>query len=362
MINSFHTLENQSLPHDRVTRRSERARPFALLAVLVALFLGFLSANSPARADVTYNLYTGSSSSNYHPIGVALATLIKLKRAESNNVLLNVKGSLGPTANMHALLTGKADVAFVDASTLLATLTKTPPFDQYENTRQLRSLATLWETKAHLVMRGDFVRKNDLEDYKSLTGQAISFGQAGSLSHNAISQLFLKNGLIHHKLFSIPKLDPRETVDAFANDVINGFALFSHAGDLTIKDAFFSKNNEAFLLNISDEHLSKLNDAEIPIWNRATIGANTYPNQSYPVQTVGQKNFLVTLSSFPREDALHITRTLYENLTFLKALHPAAEKIEPEISRTNLIAPLHTGSDKYFLSKKPCTGLFCLFN
>lgn len=362
MINSFHTLENQSLPHDTVTRRSDRGHPFTLLLLCAALFLGFLSANSPARADVTYNLYTGSSSSNYQPIGVALATLIKLKRAESNNVLLNVNGSLGPTDNMHALLTGKADVAFVDASTLLAAITKKPPFDQYGNARQLRSLATLWETNAHLVMRGNFVRKNGLEDYRSLTGQAVSFGQAGSLSHNATSLLFQKNGLIYNKLFSTPKLDPRETIDAFANDVINGFALFSHAGDLTIKDAFLSKNNEALLLNISDEQLSKLNDDEIPIWNRTTIAANTYPNQTSPVQTIGLKNFLVTLDSFPREDALHITRTLYENLTFLKALHPAAEKIEPEISRANLISPLHPGSEKYFLGKKPCTGLFCLFN
>ena len=263
---------------------------------------------------------------------------------------------------MHALLNGKADVAFVDASTLLAAITKKPPFAHYKNSRQIKTLATLWETKAHLVMRGNFVRKNELEDYKSLSGQAVSFGQVGSSSHSAASQLFLKNGLIHHKLFSIPKLDPRETVDAFANDVINGFALFSHSGDLTIKDAFFSKNNEAILLNISDEHLSKLNDAEIPIWNRTTIAANTYPNQTNPVRTIGQKNFLVTLGSFPREDALHITRTLYQNLTFLKALHPAAEKIDPEISRTNLIAPLHVGSDKHFLGKKPCSGLSCLFN
>ena len=362
MINSFHTLENQSLPHDAVTRQSDRVHRFTLLVLLAALLLGFLSTNSPARAEATYNLYTGSSSSNYHPIGVALATLIKLKRVESNNVLLDVKGSPGPAVNMHALLSGKADAVFVDASTLLAAITKAPPFDQYKNARQLKTLATLWETKAHLVMRGDFVRKNELADYKSLIGQATSFGETGSLSHDAASRLFLKNGLNHYKLFSTLKLDPRETIDAFAKDVINGFALFSHSGDVTIKDAFFSKNNEALLLNISDEHLSKLNDAEIPIWNRATIAANTYPNQPYPVQTVGQKNFLVTLNTFPREDALHITRTLYENLTFLQALHPAAEKIEPEISRTNLIAPLHAGSDKYFLGERPCTGLFCLFN
>ena len=198
MINSFHTLENQSLSHDTVTVRSDRVRPFTLLALLAALLLGFLSTNSSARADVTYNLYTGSSSSNYHPLGVALATLIKLKRAESNNVLLSVKGSLGPTDNMHALLSGKADVAFVDASTLLAAFTKKPPFDQYENAKQLRSLATLWETKAHLIMRSNFVRKNGLEDYRSLTGQAVSFGQAGSLSFNATSLLFQKNGIIHN--------------------------------------------------------------------------------------------------------------------------------------------------------------------
>lgn len=362
MINSFLTLENQSLTHDAVTKRSDHVRRFAILALLVALFLGFISANSPARADVTYDFYTGSSTSNYHPVGVALATLIKLKRSESDNVLLRVQGSRGPTDNMHALLTGKADIAFVDASTLLAAITKEPPFDQYENARQLRSLATLWEANAHLIIRGNFVRKDNLEDFRALTSQAISFGQAGSLSHDASKLLFRKNGLIHDKLFSLPNLDPRETVDAFANDVINGLALFSHSGDVTIKGAFFNKDNEAILLNISDEHLSKLNDNEIPIWNRVTIEANTYPNQPNPVQTVGQKNFLVSLSSFPREGALHLTRTLYENLTFLQALHPAAEKIEPEISRTNLIAPLHAGSDKYFLGGKPCSGLFCLFN
>ena len=362
MINSFLTLENHSLTHDAVTAQSDRVRHFTLLFLLVTLFFGFLSVQNSARADVTYNFYTGSSTSNYHPVGVALATLIKLKRSESNKVLLNVQGSRGPTDNMHALLTGKADVAFVDASTLLAVITKKPPFDQYENTRQLRSLATLWETNAHLVIRGNFVRKDNLEDFRSLTSQAISFGQVGSLSHDAAKLLFRKNGLIHDKLFSLPDLDPRETIDAFANDVINGLALFSYSGDLTIKDAFFDKDNEAVLMNISDEHLSKLNDGEITIWNRVTIEANTYPNQANPVQTVGQKNFLVTLSSFPREDALHITRTLYENLTFLKALHPAAEKIEPEISRTKLIAPLHAGADKYLLGKKPCTGLFCLFN
>ncbi|MEP1442718.1 MAG: TAXI family TRAP transporter solute-binding subunit [Hyphomicrobiales bacterium] len=362
MINRFHTLENQSLSHDTVTRPSEQPRMVAILAILAALLLGFFHATQPARAETVYNLYTGSSSSNYHPVGVALATLIKLKRAESNNVLLKVEGSRGPADNMHALLKGDADVAFVDASTILAAITKKPPFDQYENSRLLRSLATLWVTKAHLVMRGNFVRKDELEDFRSLIGQAVSFGQRGSLSYSASSQLLRKNGLIHDKLFSIPSLDPRESVDAFSNDVINGFALFSHSGDHIIKDAFYDNDNEAVLLNISDEQLSKLNDDEIPIWSPSTIKANTYPNQPKPVHTVGQENFLVTLSSFPREDALHITRTFYENLTFLKALHPAAEKIESEISRKHLIAPLHTGSEKYFLEEKPCAGLFCVFN
>jgi len=334
-----------------------------VLHLLVAFCIAFLFANAPTRAsETTYRLTTGLSTGDFYPVGIALKTLLALKRTDDRTIVLDIQQSKGARANLIALLEGRADIAFVDANTILAALTKTPPFDKYKNVAELQSLAPLWSDIAHVIIRRAEVRSGQVEDFRNLIGQSVSFGSKTSAANYAARNLFSQMELDYSKMFRVPNHDLYQSTEAFLNDDLQGLALFSYATNKQIKTIMETARRDAILLNISDGQLKKLNQTQVPIWHRYIIAANTYPNQPNPIASIAQFNFLVVRQDFDKDDAHHIVKTLFENITFVRALHDAAKQIDRASLNDQLILQLHPGARRYFRESEQCRGIFCLFN
>lgn len=337
--------------------------PWQKLFSLFALCLLCLAIATPARTNErTYQLSTGISSGNFYPVSIAIKTLLTLKRSDDHHVILDVHQSKGAQANLIALLEGKADIAFVDAATILAAVTKKPPFEKYTNIGELQALASLWPDVAHFIIRQPEVNTGNVSDFRNLIGESVSLGPKTSASAYAAHNLFSKIGIYYDKMFRLPDYGIYQSTDAFINEAISGAALFTHNADKNIERILANTNSDAMLLHIDDQHFKKLIQTEIPVWERHIIEANTYTNQPNPIRSISQANFLVVRQSFDRDDAYFITKTLFENLTFVSALHDAAKNISRTKSSDELILPLHPGSKKYFIESEECKGIFCLFN
>lgn len=342
------------MPQHRILRR--------ILSLCAALLLCLGATIPAARADGVYRLATGLPTGSFYPVGVALNTLMQLKQTEDDNVLLKVQSTRGPRSNLISLLEGEADIAFVDAATVLAAITKTPPFDRYENTGELQTLAILWPDVAHLILRRPQIVNGNIGDFRNLIGEAVSFGSRTSSSNYASAHLFKSMGIYDDNLFKLPSYDAYQSAEAFIDGRINALSLFTHVASQSIGQIFADPQTQAVFVEISDADIKKINDTETPLWHRYVIAEHTYPNQPLPVQTIAQTNFLIVRQNFDIDDAEHITKTLFQNLTFLRALHDAARQIEKDSSTEKLVVPFHPGALRYYEKQKECTGLSCVFN
>ena len=101
------------------------------------------------------------------------------------------------------------------------------------------------------------------------------------------------------------------------------------------------------LLNFTEEQMA-LADGGRGLWTPYTIAAGTYPGQEADVQTIAQPNFLATSADLPDEHVYQLTKTIYENLPFLQAIHPATKVMAIENAIAGLPLPLHPGAQRYY--------------
>ena len=109
-----------------------------------------------------------------------------------------------------------------------------------------------------------------------------------------------------------------------------------------------SANGDKFtLLNVTDEEAEKM-DGGRGLWVPYTIPAGTYPGVDEDVQTIAQPNFLAVNGDVPEEHVYLLTKTLYETLPFLQAIHPATKAMAVEQAMAGLPVPLHEGAIRYY--------------
>ncbi len=350
--------------HDGVITRKKyinRIRS-AFYTLLLTLFV-ILNFNGISKAEPNYVLSSGTPSSNYYSVGIALSTLLKLKHSPQNNILLTVKQTKGARDNLISLLEGKSDIAFVDANTLYSAIMNRPPFHKYKSSiPRLKTIAALWPDIAHFILHERQVKTHNINDFRNLVGESVSFDEKTTASAYASRSLFRHSGIYFEQLFKILNFDTHKSARAFMDERIAGLSLVTHERNRIIEKVFNNREVQATFVGVNDVQIKQITKTSSPVWEPYYINPNTYPNQETGINTVAQKNFLIVRDDFSEKAAYHISRTFFENLTFIQALHKAAHKIDRNSSTTENIIPLHQGTALYLEESTPCSGLFCLFN
>jgi uncharacterized protein len=83
------------------------------------------------------------------------------------------------------------------------------------------------------------------------------------------------------------------------------------------------------LLTFSSDQITRADDGA-NLWTAFEIPAGTYPNQTDAVTTLAQPNFLATHQDVSEEHVYLLTKSIYENLPFLNAIHPATKAMALE--------------------------------
>ena len=78
------------------------------------------------------------------------------------------------------------------------------------------------------------------------------------------------------------------------------------------------------------------------------IPVETYPGQKKDINTIAQPNFLGVRADVDEDAVYQITKTIYENLPFLNAIHGATKAMAIEKAIAGLPMPLHPGAAKYY--------------
>jgi TRAP transporter TAXI family solute receptor len=306
-----------------------------------------VSAQTAADGRGAFLLGTSSTGDSYHPVGVALSTLVKLKLLPESGIDLTAVNTAGSRQNVDLVRQGDVQFAIVSALAAHDARTGSGDFERFGPDDNLRAVATLWQSVDHLLIRDDAVTSGTITDFLDLTGRPVSLGREDTNTLLENRKLMAALGVDIDSAFELTDLGSVESVDALAAGQIDGMGASGSLPLPVVTEAYDKLGGEAALLDIDDEQFSQI-DGGRGLWQRVVIPSGTYPGQIRDIFAIGVPNILVVHEDVGDDIVYQITRTLFEELDYLHGLHESTRNISLEGAVTGLPLPIHAGAQRYF--------------
>jgi len=319
------------------------------VSTVCAAALAASLAAAPAKAqDEDYLLATASTGGTYYPVGVAIATLVKVRLQPSDGINMSAISSAGSGENIALLRDGEAHFAILQGLFGAYARNGSGPLEGEGPQENLYSIAQLWPNVEHFVVRSDFVETGTIADMENLEGETVSLGARNSGTIDSNRTILGNLGFDIEEDFDLAFMGYGPSAEALQNGSVAGMSTPAGPPVSAVASAFANMGDEIALLSFTDEQITTANGAFEDLWTPFTITAGTYPSVDEDVVTIGQPNFLAVDASVPEETVYKITKTIYENLPFLQGIHPATNAMSLETALAGLPLPLHPGALRYF--------------
>jgi len=303
------------------------------------------SANFAMAQSKDYILNTASTGGTYHPVGTAISTLSKIKLLPKKKFSLTAVNSAGSGANVQALGSGTADFAIIQGLFGSYAATGTGPVSAPQT--NIRSVTMLWQNVEQFVLANDKVKSGTVDDLKALSGMSMAMGKQNSGTIGSNTVLLSGLGIDMKKDYKLVHAGYGPSADALANGQAIGAGLPSGPPTGAITKLMAANEGKFTILEVTAEQ-AKMMDGGRNLWVPYTIAAGTYPGQTKDIKTIAQPNFLAVNASVDEEHVYLLTKTMYENLGFLSAIHPATKVMAVENAMAGLPVPLHPGALRYY--------------
>ena len=319
----------------------------ALVAGLVAV-MATLSGSPVAAQDRSYLLATAGTGGTYYPVGVALATLVKVKLEPRQGIAMSAITSAGSGENVKLLRENQAQFAIVQGLFGSYAANGSGPLADDGPQANMRSVTMLWQNVEHFAIRKEFVDTGTVDDLVAMQGETFAIGARNSGTEGSNRHLLGGLGISDpDSHFDIAYVGYNPSAEGFQNgniDAVNP-AAGAPVGAMTRLAA--AVGDEVQILNFTDEQIDRAN-AGLGLWTPYVIPAGTYPGQSADVRTIAQPNFLAVNVDVDEEAVYEITKAIYENLGFLQNIHPATKAMSLEAALAGLPLALHPGALRYY--------------
>ena len=315
------------------------------IAAVAAATLGVLTATTSVAQDTDYILNTASTGGTYHPVGTAISTLSKVKLLPSEKFSLTAVNSAGSGANVQAMGAGTADFAILQGLFGSYAATGTGPITAPQE--NMRSVTMLWFNVEQFVVAADQASTGTVSDLAALKGQGAGMGaqNSGTIGSNRV--LLSGLGIDIDADYNLVYAGYGPTADALANGQIVAAGIPSGPPTGAITQLMAANQGKFTILDVTDEQRAAM-DGGRNLWVPYTIAAGTYPGQDADINTIAQPNFLAVNADVNADHVYMLTKTMYENLAFLQAIHPATKAMTIERAMGGLPVKLHPGAQRYY--------------
>ncbi len=328
----------------------EGRRRFAkgmVLAVLLALGIGIAGQAAEAQEERSYILATATTGGTYYPVGVALATLVKVKLQPKQKIAMSAISSAGSGENVKLLREDQAQFAILQGLFGQWAWSGTGKVKADGPQTHMRSVTMLWQNVEHFAVHKKHVKTGTVDDLKGLAGMKFSIGKRNSGTEGSGITILSNLGIEPDKTFDIVNLGYGPSADAMQNGTIEGVNMPGGVPVGALTQAFAAMGDDLQVLDFTDEQVTRANGGGT-LWTRYVIPADAYPGQSKEIKTIAQPNFLAVRADVDEDAVYQITKTIYENLPFLQNIHKATNAMAIEKALAGLPAPLHPGAAKYY--------------
>lgn len=322
-----------------ITRRTLLASSAISLAVLAA----------PLRAQegASYILATATTGGTYYPVGVALATLTKVKLEPKEKIGMSAISSAGSGENVRLLREGEAQFAILQGLFGYYAVKGVGPVEADGPQKNIRSISMLWQNVEHFLISADKAKTGTIADLVALKGSRAALGAQNSGTIGSSAAILGNLGLDIEKDFDLFYAGYNPSAEALQNGQVAAIATPGGVPVGAVTQLMASAPDSVRLLGFTPEQ-AKAADGGFDLWTPYPIPAGTYPGQKEDITTIAQPNVLVANENVPEEHVYLFTKTIYENLAFLQAIHPATKAMKLEAALAGLPAPLHPGAARYY--------------
>lgn len=311
---------------------------FAMILLVAALLAGPAAAQTGGTAipTTTISLGTATAGGGFPLYGNAFAELMNAADPLAIIVPRNTKGS---SENIPLLEKGELDLALVAGE---------PAYEAFAGIGRapvrLKILTAIYSNPGLFVVRADSPYKT----IRDLVGQKVAFGAKGSglpiLARYVLDGL----GLKQDEDFGAVYLDRAGDGPAMVEDG-RVAALWGAGIGWPGFAAVAASASGARFIAPSAEEMTRIR-AKHAFLKPLLVPANSYPNQTAPIASLGSWSFVLTREDLPDDVAYRLAKTLHGiEAAFCKKL---AQACETTASNTVAAAPrpelIHPGAMKYF--------------
>ena len=289
-----------------------------------------------ASAAELVTVLTGSTSSVYYPLGVALANAMAKTMPAVKTSVHATKASF---ENLNRLQAGRGEIAFALGDSLTDAWKGIEDADFRSPLRNLRGIAALYPNYIQIVARAD----SRIKSLADLKGKKISLGTPKSGTELNARAILHAAGIEYKNFAKVEYLPFGESIELMKNREIDVTLQSAVLGASSLRD--LAASLPIVIVPIPEAVIRKIND---PAYTRAIIPAHTYDGQSADVSTAAVQNFLVTHEGVSNDIVYGTTKALWTHLPELVAAHPAAKAMDIGHALMGMPVPLHPGAEKYY--------------
>ncbi len=293
-----------------------------------------------------HKLAASSVSSTYHAAGVALEAVTSIYLMPETGIKLTSTSTNGVLENIELLAKGQVDFAIIPSLLGFQARTGTGSAAALGPHKELRAVAMLVPTYYHALLRRSAIGSGSLDDLFKLGDQKLQIGLGASEAAGVTRFLFQKLGADVGSFDDLLSEGPDAT-QAFLDGEIDGLVT---TGNLPIDEVarlLEEAGDDIAILGITDNQLRRA-DEGFGLLEPATVPAGTYPDQTEATETLALPVFLATRADVDEEVIYQIAKIMFEQIGFLRTIHPAMEALDFETAIDNLPVPLHPGAARYY--------------
>lgn len=319
---------------------------FKQVAVGVVAALAITATSGAAAQERSYILTTATTGGTYYPVGVALATLIKVKLQNAEKIDVSAISSAGSGENVKLLRENQAQFAILQGLFGQWAWNGTGKVEADGKQENLRSVSMLWQNVEQMVVNAEHATTGTIDDMNGLAGKPFSIGKKNSGTEGS-GQTILANLGIDYEGFELVHQGYTPSAEGMQNGTIAGSNMTGGPPVSAVTQAFAAMGDDLTILEFTDEQMERAN-GDGSLWTRFVIPAGTYPGVDKDINTIAQPNFLAVNADVDEDAVYLITKTIYENLPFLNGIHAATKAMALDKAIGGLPAPLHPGAAKYY--------------
>lgn len=316
---------------------------------MAAALVAVAAMAGPVRAaeERSYILATATTGGTYYPVGVALATLIKIKLEPDEKISMAAISSAGSGENVKLLREDQVQFAILQGLYGAWAWNGEGQVATEGPQSHLRSVTMLWQNVEHFIIHRDYLETGTIVDLANLEGEKFSLGRRNSGTEGSGRQIMTALGFDPDEKFDVVYLGYGASAEALQNGTIKGMNTPAGVPVAAVAQAFAAMGGDIAILGFSDDQLNMVN-RQYPLWTPYFIPAETYPGQIEPVTTIAQPNFLAVRADVDLDTVYKITEAIYDNLAFLNNIHRATRAMDMAKAVDGLPIPLHPGAARYF--------------